>query len=88
MSNKIELIEALMEIEILSEKAYVVCNDLHNAYFEKADPDPCVLQALYVDANIRTSIILSFLQDMVKLTKELLDLIEESEPAQDRRQVV
>lgn len=88
MSNKIELIEALIELGILSKKASVVCNDLHDAYFEKADPDPYILQELYGDADIRTSIILSFLHDMVKLTKELLDLIEESEPAQDRKQVV
>lgn len=89
MSSKkeIELDSKLMELDVLNKKARVVCNDLYNTCFNRADPEPWVLRACYEDGELRISIVMEFLHDMNRLIQELQRLINKPESSQEGKQV-
>lgn len=72
----IRLDEAITEIELAQERAFLVNANLSQNYFGWSEPKPLVLQVYYNDARIGNDIVRDYLVEIEEALHRLKDCLE------------
>lgn len=80
--NKCELDCKVTELEVMHEKASVICEDLTEGYFHLGDPEDWFLKTYYGAAGTKARILLDYLAELKETISYLRKVVEETDVAQ------